>query len=519
MESVDKKKRILTIMLIAGIAVFLTLIGITNIFHFTYNLNADISSDALLGWLIWDSKEIIPSKWYVAAETRIICTPNITALYNGLTHSNMVLSAGLSCTTMTVLILLAIYYFGKAIHFGIRENLLFLFLCLVIPSTFHILEMFYLFASYYAIHVIIFFITLGIYSKALGGELKRSGLAVCVLLAFLLGIQGARGVLVIYGPMFGMEFIRLLYRIYCKEEKKQSDYLISLWVFILLVVSFLGMAFPISVGQDFSRNIRNGFTKLFASVIPDMGAAMGFGSAHAADKICMAILLFITVWLLLDIFYRMCKRRKIETAEWGFLVICSSLAVTAFMLAFTTVDTTERYYFQYVFVMAYAVVLLFRKLKQPTRFQTGVRLCVCLIIAVMVIERFFYIYLPVLKTEEPIESDAYHVVQYLEERKLQTAYSTFENANEMTVLANGKVIVAAVDSVSNMGICRWMTSTDWYVPNVPFEAKTAYVIPESDMEAFAEFLALHGDDMQFETQIGRFSIYSSDYNFSRMDIY
>lgn len=189
------------------------------------------------------------------------------------------------------------------------------------------------------------------------------------------------------------------------------------------------------------------------------------------------------------------------------------------MLSFTTVDTTERYYFQYVFVLTCAVVLLFRNLKKCTKIKTGMYVCVCLLIAVIATERFSHRYLPVLKAEEPMQNDLYQVVMYLEEKELHTVYSTFHSANKITVLSNGQVRAAAVDSVSDMGICRWMTSTDWYVPNVPFEAKTAYVIPESAMGDFEKFLALHGEDTQFEAQIGSYSIYSSDYNFSRMDIY
>ena len=68
-----------------------------------------------------------------------------------------------------------------------------------------------------------------------------------------------------------------------------------------------------------------------------------------------------------------------------------------------------------------------------------------------------------------------------------------------------------------MDICKWMSSTDWYVPNVPYEERTAYVIPESQMEAFQAFLAVHGEDMKLEAQIGRFLIYSSDYNFSCLE--
>ena len=46
-----------------------------NIFHYNYKMNSDIGAEAVLGRLIWDSKEIIPASWYPSTETRIIATP------------------------------------------------------------------------------------------------------------------------------------------------------------------------------------------------------------------------------------------------------------------------------------------------------------------------------------------------------------------------------------------------------------------------------------------------------------
>ena len=47
------------------------------------------------------------------------------------------------------------------------------------------------------------------------------------------------------------------------------------------------------------------------------------------------------------------------------------------------------------------------------------------------------------KISLPDKSESYEVVRFLEENNFPISYSTFENANMMTVLANGKVRVAA----------------------------------------------------------------------------
>ena len=516
MGGLNKSEKYLTALLLLGIFIFLTLICATNLFHFNYRINADTASDVILGRLIWESKEIIPSTWYIAEETRIICTPDLTALFYGLTH-RMTLSAGLSCSVMSILILLGALYFGNSIGFTVRENLLFGFLCLMIPMDFIILELFYLFASYYAIHIVILFFTLGTYIRAIREErLNWVSVVVTVLLALALGVQGARGVLVLYGPLFGMEVIRHLYRWYCSREKKKNDFFISLWVVSLLAVSFLGMLSPVSVGQEFSRNIRNGFRKLLTAVLPDMGKAIGFGGRFVLERVSAALLLLAALFLLAGLLYRMYRKEEIQPVEWGYLVVCSTPAVSAFMVAFTTVDSSERYYFQFVFVMAYSVILLFRKTNLSGKLKRGMNVGVCLVIVILTVMHFVDIYLPILRAEEPPVDELYEVVHYLEENGFRNAYSTFDKANTMTVISDGEIRVASVDSLSKMDVCKWMTSTDWYVPNVPFESETAYIIPDSKMGDFEEFLRRHEEDVRFETQIGEIFIYSSDYNFSRL---
>ena len=92
-----------------GVAVVLLMVMI---FLFNYKMNSDIGAEAVLGRLIWDSKEIIPTSWYPSTETRIIATPQAAALFYGLT-GNMDLSMGLACCTMTIGIILAIWLFMK----------------------------------------------------------------------------------------------------------------------------------------------------------------------------------------------------------------------------------------------------------------------------------------------------------------------------------------------------------------------------------------------------------------------
>ena len=92
---------------------YLFFIFCVNIQHFNYKMNSDIGAEAVLGRLIWDSGEIIPASWISSTETRIIATPQMAALFYGMT-GDMNLSLGLACCVMTIGILLAVWTFMKA---------------------------------------------------------------------------------------------------------------------------------------------------------------------------------------------------------------------------------------------------------------------------------------------------------------------------------------------------------------------------------------------------------------------
>lgn len=398
MEQCKKKEMVAQIILTVGIIVFLACVVITNIFHFNYMLNADLASDVILSKLIWTSKEIIPSTWYIAAETRIICTPNVAALFYGFTQ-NMTLSTGLACSFMTILIVIGMFYLGRKADLNWKETGMFAFLGLSLFTNYTILELVYLFASYYAIHVVILFLTLGIYAESLRSKRVRlAGVIMSFLFALCLGIQGVRGILVVYGPLFGIEVIRSIYRIFCKKKNQKSDWMISAWVCMMLVISFIGTYFPFSVGQDISRNIRKGIHKLFTVVIPDMYSAIGFSQTSGFGKICLVVLLLTTLYVLIDIVYCMFRKREIEAVEWTFLIVCSSPIVSAVMVAFTTVESSERYYFLLFYAMAFAVALAWRKIADKWR---GLKILGGILIAAFALTNIHNIYLPVLRQEEP----------------------------------------------------------------------------------------------------------------------
>lgn len=384
------------------------------------------------------------------------------------------------------------------------------FLCLIIPSGFIMLELIYLFAGYYAACTVIFLVTLAMYASLMERRNIVYKFIGGILLAFLLGLQGVRGILVIYGPLLGIELIRNIYLMYQKHRRDSFDIWLSLWVLFLLGASYLGTLCTHSAGQDFSRNMRKGFQKLFKVVIPDMGRAIGFGSTNLPGKICLGILLLLSFYVLGHILRRMWRREKIEPYCWAWLVMCASPVMTALMVAFTTVESTERYYFILLFFLSFSAVLIWKKS------NNGVKYMISVLAIVLALSNLAQVYLPILKSDEPPLTEEYQVTEFMEENGLFTAYATFENANTMTVISNGTVRVYPVATVEKMDICKWLASREWYCPNVPYEQKTAYIITDSEKESFSVFLEEKARLVSEAARIGKYTIYVSDYNFSNL---
>lgn len=574
--------------------VYLALIICVNVQHFNYKMNSDIGAEAVLARLIWDSGEMVPSTWISSTETRIIATPQLAALFYGWT-GDMDLGLGLACCVMTIGILLSIWCFMKKAGFRTESCLLMCVLSLALSGNMTILELLYLFASYYGIHVITFFFIMNCYVTLTSwseGEYKQHSItgrgrdesvrfdnrfkfnadnnkdiagnkygammtdgkvAVSLLLAFLLGMQGSRGILITFGPLFGIEVIRILYRCIImktsanrnegdsdaigKKTKTYRNGMVSLWVTGLLVLSFLGMKTPFATGQDISRNIRGGLSKLFGVVLADTCKAIGFESGNLLRNIGLAVLVLCVCGQVIRLLVKMLQGKALQGAEWCFLVTAASPVVAAVMVAFTTIESSERYYFMWIFAMALAVVLLWEQTmvckeedKDAMRGECSVHsvrgvfsmigMCrtglqgvkkvvgviVVLISLIVPAMHITTVYSPILKAQEPTPSDALEVVRYLETNGYTEAYSTFESANRMTALSDGRVNVYALNSFENLDMCQWLTSREWYPEDgIADQSGTICIVPE---ERLAELDGLKERGIEYDSleQVGSYWI-------------
>lgn len=476
-----KSQNIISASGIVLIIVSLALIFITNIFHYCYAMNSDIAAEAILGHVISETKQLVPSVWFSSTETRVINAANLAGLYNILC-GKMNLSMGLACFTTTLLIVIAEIYLAYKWELNRISTIILVLLSLILPSTMSTLTLLYLFASYYGTCFIIYLFTLGFYADSIKKD-KISFIAWIIpsILAFLLGLQGMRGLLVIYVPLFAIEFLRAIRMLALTKAKSPKNYIVLIWSAVLGVCSYFGTKMPFSTGASTTRNIRRGFEKLINIVIPSIGDTLRLGEDPIHD-IFVYLLLLICLVELTSIIRKYFSCNKLQPREIGYLVTIASPIITALIISFTTTDNADRYYFMLLIAMAYSIPLFLENINSKSIKVIGV-----LLAFIISVYQMNYVYYPIVSSEEPIQNSDYEVAKSLVDRNIKMACSTFEHANTIMCLTDGKVIVRAIDSMEQMNPCQWLTNKEWFTRfnNTP----VAVIATDNTVMDFENYLA------------------------------
>lgn len=479
-----------------------------NLVQYKLGLNADVAAEGLLARAMWESKEWLPKEWYWGNELRIISTPNIAAFFYGISKS-MCLSMGISCIVAGGFVIGGVCYLGQALNFSVTQKLLLIFLTMMLPNNKVQIELMYIYAAYYAFHVGTYFLTLGIYTKLL--KKQKVGIVtigIACLLHFLIGMQGVRGLLMITGPLMAVEVLRRIYLWWSRKEWKNGNNLITGVVVLLNILQYLGGKFPKSVGHSLSRNIRKAPQKLFGTVIPDFLNTFDWRNISTIEKIIFIICICLVLYLAANIMLKGIRKKEIPQDEWIFMNFFVSVLLTMAALTFTTVESSSRYFLAVYFAIAMCLSMLMGKEKRILRIGLfGV-------IVILFAGNYGRVYKPML-TDKSYENHIFaQVGEYLLQEGYEYAYADFERANTITVFMDGKIQVSPVNSFSQMDVCKSLSSRKWYVPNVPKESKTAYIISDSRMPEMEEFLSKHSGEVELKKKIGILNIYGSDYNYS-----
>ncbi len=556
--------------LLSGSYVFL------NLFRFTAQMDSDIAAEALNARAIWEHGALIPATFYPSTERRILNVNLIAALLYGLT-GNMNLSMGIACCIMMALLLALYGLLLKRLGVSGAPLWAAMALLLAIPGSMRHSQLLYLYAVYYAVHCVCMLVSLLIWQDVRRGtshwKIKAAAAAV---LAFLISLSGLRAALICYAPLAAAELLQLCGVMAdgrktwafgsSRLPEKQPDSLKNnsagigwtadegqqgnggpawrsvFYAFLLLSAAFAGSKMPTAVGVETSRNLRGGMSKLLHTVIPDL-----FGSVYCENQSMLRTILMlvffgaaggIAAYLLVSRIGRgrsaaaegACGDCDEMRKERSFVLLFFWLSVLLSMAmgAFTTTDSVWRYYFMIYFVLSFSAACLLQELSgRGTREQQRSQgsptedpyecersaetvLAVCIVMfALLVWKEELW---PSMQRGTG-NAEYAQIAQWMQEQDCHYGYSTYDSANAITGACNGAVQVSAVADLGTLEICRWLTDSDWYVPSLPVEMKTAYIVPKSLEERFSSNREAHADiTVGLETE--NYTVYIAEHNYT-----
>lgn len=523
----DKRISIFEIIMLIIVSLLIVLFSYSifsfNVLHYTSYLNADVSSETVLVREMWNNKAIVPSSWIPSSERRILSTCTLAAPIYGIT-GDMNLSLGISCCIMTVMLIICFAILMKNTSIDRIPIMAGILVLLALPGTMEILTTLYLLCGYYITVSVIMLFTLNIYVLAASGRIRhyQAWMILCIFMAIAISLSGMRGILVIYFPLFATELLRwFVYAITKRrlpfEVREYSR--TALMSLVMLILAYLGTRSKYAIVMGTSRNIRGGLRKLITEAWPSFLQCINITGTTGSQNIFLIIILVISLAVMAVYLIANRKVNRAQLLTLGFFWM--SLIVVFLSNSFTTTAVSARYYFSIFFIVAYSFACMLSLLQDRTYsaiskyriVSKSVSILLIVVVSVVTIQNWISIYYPNIAQNGDSHSEQTEIVACIEENNCKYCYTSFENANSLTVLSDGKVQGAAIDDFSKMNISKWLTSTDWYCPDAEYDLPTAYLITESTQESFDEFMSNH-TDITLLLETDNYKLYYSPCNYS-----
>ena len=483
-----------------------------NLDHYTAKMDADIASETLLGTRIYENGFRQPDTWVVSTHNYVIMAPNLAAFIYPIVEKNMNLAMGIAIVLLFLLMARLMYVYlcnMELSHIGVVCAMILSFS--LMRTSGDIQQMIFLYAAYYVVHFITLFLFLILYNKAIEKDKIPSWIfGLTLLLSFLNGLQGMHAALFCYMPLLGVEIVRRFVSFIKKE--KQSSFLILGW---LLATSFLSVFATKIVGSytlGASRNIRHAGEKFIEYVWPFFLDVISF------DKMPVLVTLFCILAALGYIYtvkeLLTGKAAGVGSANspfWSVLVFPFGVIVCMLSSTFTTAEAAPRYYIMILFVVGVGVSLFMRGVTKWTRY-------VCTAIAALVIiyglNKAYVFNNDLIINDNSFEQATAKVARWMEDNGYEYGYSTFNQANTITVMSNNKVKVRAVNSMKEMLGAKWLSDKTWYPPIKDAAGPTCYIVTEANAEDFAEFMGDRKPAVIEQTVIDDYTVYVLDHDYT-----
>ena len=514
----NKKTDILNILAVvitsAVIVVMLWIYADANIMHFTRYREADAASSTLQAPLLYENGYRMPDTWCISTEHFIICPQNLAAFIYPLVGMNMNLSMGIACVLMMLILVGVMIFYLYQMRLSPVQIACTLLLSLTVASfAGEAHKMLYLYAGYYTVHYIIMFIVLGTYVRVL--KHNRTAVVWLIILTYALsvvgGMQGMHISLFCLAPLCGSEIVRRIVLLIQKKKINKYDNLVTLWVLSLFAIAFSITEFTANYDLNPRRNIRHAGEKFIGVVYPEFSRILNFNE----HPVWMTFFLAISVLTLIVLIIRLFRKHDPETQMendirvWGILPVVAGFFCTVFLTTFTTSQTSSRYFVMLVFIVSIGYSLYIPS-ERIGRFM-WLLIVPVLIYSGIYAKEAFHNYV----ADDPSQGSSYsQIVEWMEEHRYEHGYSTFNNANTITVISNNRVKVRAVDNMYDLHGCKWLTDMSWYPPTKSSEGATVYIVVTDWQPDFDKFLDETAPGIIEQTAIGDYNIYVLDHDYT-----
>ena len=514
-----KSEHIYTIVTLALAVVFCVLLWIhidVNVRHYNVEMDADIASEAILSRDLYDNGFVTPDTWYASTANRIISAPNIAAFFYPVTGENMNLSMGIGCSVIMVLLFLFMFMYYKQIKFSWLEafvaGILVLSLSDVKTENQSIL---FLWAAYYASHIITIYVISMIYNLVL--KKKKIPIIlwlVSIGLAVLNSMQGRHGSLFCYVPLLGVEILRRVCLLLCGKRNIFNNLQVVAWLVVTNIVAWFGSNVFGSYNMGASRNIRHAGEKFVDQVWPALGSVV---NVKLMPILVWGVVACVVAGYVVT-FAMLVKEKSFDAEDdcggegsyylWSTLSHVASLVLWVLSGTFTTAEVAPRYFIIELFIVGVGASLFARK------YGRYAGICVGVVVTVLGIMASRYYYRSLIVGDDYQNSDEYKVVCWMQDNGYEYGYATFDFANMITVYGNDSVKVRAVNSMSEVEGCKWLTDSDWYPPVKDASGETCYIVTEHTEPEFTIWMDENHVEALENTQVGKFTIYVLDHDYT-----
>lgn len=482
-----------------GLSVVLPLLYVL-LFHLFHVLDADSSSELVLARLLSQENKLISENWYYSTELRVFNTQIVSTILFYITDSWKYVRV---FTSIIMYIALLASYWYMMLAFHIDSKIIgFTAFLLLAPISREVFLFFHI-GLYYIPHSILIFLTIG--SLFRGFENHKIHLCFMIVTAILSGFGGIRYIVVLWVPLLFVAFVWFIKQTdildanmdglkNCVKEIKQKK------CYYFIVLSLLGSLFAgigyvanekiLSKIYHFTthtdmkfidiknENLMDRLNSSVTSLLDVMGYKAGTIISMTGLLNTCVFLGMILIFVLIINSWKKSIREFYSAKSFIIIFFVASLSIT---LVINTLTTTynARYLIPSLIMIVPLIGIYLNEQKNKIK---------CYLIVIFV---FVYSIIATGATVKPVlnshaNENRMGAIEFLLDNEYYVGTSTFWNANIVTEITDGKILMSSIETPDSDVYYKWLTPTDLYQKNREAAGKSFILMERKELENLSD---------------------------------